>query len=320
LRIGAKEDLDDESRLNIAEREERIASKEAKSRAVVLEMIGDLPDAEATAPENVLFVCKLNPVTDDEDLELIFSRFDPAAKAEIIRDPDTGESLNYAFVEFTNKEQCTEAYFKMNNALVDDRRIRVDFSQSVSKIWNKYTQRARQKSRNSTLEQREKLVFNERPEQFHRPSKTLRVNEESFDKHTGNDNSNYRGKTYFENKRVKATKYDVENRLQNFDQDKCVRIVRERSREIDNSPCSRSSSRSRSRSPSSRRKQKYRNDREHKKSDGNHSRRHKYRHRDRHSRESHKARSRERHRGRNDHDRSERKREGSKDRSKQCRK
>lgn len=26
-------------------------------------------------PENVLFVCKLNPVTREEDLELIFSKF-----------------------------------------------------------------------------------------------------------------------------------------------------------------------------------------------------------------------------------------------------
>jgi peptidyl-prolyl cis-trans isomerase-like 4 len=38
-------------------------------------MLGDLPDADLAPPENVLFVCKLNPVTEDEDLELIFSRF-----------------------------------------------------------------------------------------------------------------------------------------------------------------------------------------------------------------------------------------------------
>jgi len=88
-------------------------------------------------------VCKLNPVTEDEDLELIFSRFDPNAQAEIIRDPDTGQSLQYAFIEFTTPEQCNEAYFKMNNTLIDDRRIKVDFSQSVAKIWNKYSQRRR---------------------------------------------------------------------------------------------------------------------------------------------------------------------------------
>lgn len=59
----------------------------------------DLPDAEIKPPENVLFVCKLNPITTDEDLEIIFSRFGNA-KAEIVRDPTTGDSLNYAFVEF----------------------------------------------------------------------------------------------------------------------------------------------------------------------------------------------------------------------------
>ena len=35
---------------------------EAHNRAVVLEMIGDLPEAEAAPPSNMVFVCKLNPV------------------------------------------------------------------------------------------------------------------------------------------------------------------------------------------------------------------------------------------------------------------
>lgn len=124
--------------------EEELLHREDKSRAVVLEMLGDLPSAEIQAPENVLFVCKLNPVTEDEDLELIFSRFDEKVKAEIIRDPETGNSLQFAFVEFSAKKQAVEAYFKMNNTLVDDRRIKVDFSQSVSKVWDKYNQRMRQ--------------------------------------------------------------------------------------------------------------------------------------------------------------------------------
>jgi hypothetical protein len=48
--------------------------KEARARATILEMVGDLPDADIAPPENVLFVCKLNPVTTDDDLEIIFSR------------------------------------------------------------------------------------------------------------------------------------------------------------------------------------------------------------------------------------------------------
>lgn len=108
--------------------------KEAAARSLTLEMVGDLPFADVKPPENILFVCKLNPVTRDEDLELIFSRFGPIVSCEIIRDKKTGESLCYAFVEFEDKDNCEEAYFKMDNVLIDDRRIHVDFSQSVSKL------------------------------------------------------------------------------------------------------------------------------------------------------------------------------------------
>ncbi|CAB4056035.1 PPIL4 [Lepeophtheirus salmonis] len=96
-------------------------------------MIGDLPDADCAPPENVLFVCKLNPVTTDEDLEIIFARFGKVVTCEVIRDRKTGDSLQYAFIEFDSHEACEKAYFKMDNVLIDDRRIHVDFSQSVSK-------------------------------------------------------------------------------------------------------------------------------------------------------------------------------------------
>ena len=57
------------------ELERREREQEAAARAITLEMMGDLPFAEIKPPENVVFVCKLNPVTRDEDLEIIFSRF-----------------------------------------------------------------------------------------------------------------------------------------------------------------------------------------------------------------------------------------------------
>ena len=53
---------------------------------------------------------------------------------EIIRDQKTGNSLQYGFIEFDNPKSCENAYFKMDNVLIDDRRIHVDFSQSVSKV------------------------------------------------------------------------------------------------------------------------------------------------------------------------------------------
>lgn len=120
------------------ELEEVIRAKEAHTNAAVLESIGDIPDADIKPPDNVLFVCKLNPVTQDEDLYTIFSRFGNVTSADIIRDYKTGDSLCYAFIEFETKEACERAYYKMDNTLIDDRRIHVDFSQSVAKLWSQY--------------------------------------------------------------------------------------------------------------------------------------------------------------------------------------
>ncbi|EOA37532.1 hypothetical protein CARUB_v10011748mg [Capsella rubella] len=133
--------------LGAQELEEIIREKAAHSSAVVLESIGDIPEAEVKPPDNVLFVCKLNPVTEDEDLHTIFSRFGTVVSADIIRDFKTGDSLCYAFIEFENKESCEQAYYKMDNALIDDRRIHVDFSQSVSKLWSQFRQKDSQKGK-----------------------------------------------------------------------------------------------------------------------------------------------------------------------------
>lgn len=130
--IADDEELDgevDEAGLEKLRRE-----REARAQALTLEMVGDLPFAEVKPPENVLFVCKLNPVTHDEDLELIFSRFGKILSCEVIRDKRTGDSLQYAFIEFENQKDCEQAYFKMQGVLIDDHRIHVDFSQSVSKL------------------------------------------------------------------------------------------------------------------------------------------------------------------------------------------
>lgn len=128
--LHADDTVDDE------ELERRRRNREAKAQALTLEMMGDLPFAEVKPPENVLFVCKLNPVTTDEDLELIFGRFGKILSCEIIRDQKTADSLQYAFIEYQDKSSCEAAYFKMQGVLIDDRRIHVDFSQSVSKLSN----------------------------------------------------------------------------------------------------------------------------------------------------------------------------------------
>lgn len=102
----------------------------------MLEIVGDIPHADTKPPRNVLFVCKLNQITSEQDLKLIFSQCGEIASCDIIRDRKTGESLQYGFVGFNSVTACEKAYFKMNNSIIDDRRIKVDFSQSVARLWN----------------------------------------------------------------------------------------------------------------------------------------------------------------------------------------
>lgn len=137
-RVGLYDDLDKDEGKTDEEIRAEMEEKEAQEKAILLEMMGDLPSADAKPPENVLFVCKLNPITEDEDLERIFSRFGNLKSVKIVRDPKSGQSLQYAFIEYENKDDCEQAYLKMDNVLLDDRRIHVDFSQSVHKYNDKY--------------------------------------------------------------------------------------------------------------------------------------------------------------------------------------
>jgi peptidyl-prolyl cis-trans isomerase-like 4 len=116
---------------NEEEIEAEVETQKAKNRKILLEMIGDRPDADAKAPDEFLFVCKLNPITNEEDLETIFSRFGEVIACDIIRDKKTGDSLNYAFIGFSEKKSAEEAYLKMNNALIDDRCVLISLVCSV---------------------------------------------------------------------------------------------------------------------------------------------------------------------------------------------
>ena len=122
------------------------ADQIARSKAKILRDLGDIPDEDFVPEENVLFVCKLNSVTTDEDLELIFSRFGDVRSCEIMRDKVTGDSLQYAFIEYATRQQCEKAYLKMNNVTIDDRRIKVDFSQSAGKKWRRGDRRRARRS------------------------------------------------------------------------------------------------------------------------------------------------------------------------------
>ena len=135
----------------------------AESRAIELEILGDLTSADAKPQENVLFVCKLNPITKSEDLKIIFSRFGEVVDSDVKRDPETQESLQYAFVSFATKEQCEEAYKKMQNVVIDGRRVIVDFSQSEGKRMNQVARFQSQKSNLNQQQMRPREITNQIP-------------------------------------------------------------------------------------------------------------------------------------------------------------
>lgn len=124
---------EDENSEKAKEKKEKVLEAQERTNAYMLEMTQDLPYAEFKPEENILFVCKLNPATEDNDLALVFSRFGKVLSAEIIRDRVTGDSLCFGFVEFERVQDAREAYVKMDGVLLDDRRIKVDFSQSAGK-------------------------------------------------------------------------------------------------------------------------------------------------------------------------------------------
>lgn len=95
----------------------------------------------------------MNPVTQSDDLEIIFSRFGKVETCEVIRDWKTGDSLQYAFVEFETEDACLTAYSRMDGVLIDERRIKVDFSNSVAKLWNSHNRKKLQEKAQEIIEQ-----------------------------------------------------------------------------------------------------------------------------------------------------------------------
>ncbi|MBA0773825.1 hypothetical protein Gotri_009078, partial [Gossypium trilobum] len=134
-----------DEQLGASELEEVLRAKDAHSRAVVLESIGDIPDAEIKPPENVLFVCKLNPVT-EVSAYFVFSVGNMCVYVYSL--------ICFTYFDFdwrslserTDKDKLAEN-MRMDNALIDDRRIHVDFSQSVAKLWSQYRRKDQQKGK-----------------------------------------------------------------------------------------------------------------------------------------------------------------------------
>lgn len=96
--------------------------------ALALELLGDLDHYEVKPSPETLFVARLNPITTENSLEVIFSRFGSVRKAQIRQGPKS----RYAFVEFSAKSSAELAYTRLHdNCTIDGHEVLVDFSQST---------------------------------------------------------------------------------------------------------------------------------------------------------------------------------------------
>ena len=202
---------------------EKLREQESKNKAVMLELMEDLPNSNVKPPKNVLFVCRLNPITQAKDLENIFGQFGEIKDCKIVRDKKTKQSLKYGFIEFAKIEDCENAYLKMDGALIDDYRIKVDFSQSVKKIGidenEKYIKNDKniKKDKDNNKDERE-MIFESKNRYNKFKDKEL---------HIMNDEIHYKFEnSWFRNNRKNA-QYVFENDKESNDKKENKKIIKE---------------------------------------------------------------------------------------------
>ena len=110
---------------------EEMEQIKARQNAQILEMLGDIPDIDAKPPDTALFICKLNPRTNEDGLNIVFSRFGHVERIDLIRDKKTNESLCYGFIDYSKASEAENAYIHMQRAIIDGRHVLVDFCQSL---------------------------------------------------------------------------------------------------------------------------------------------------------------------------------------------
>ncbi|KAK1750708.1 hypothetical protein QBC47DRAFT_352796 [Echria macrotheca] len=82
-----------------------------------------------TETNKSLFVRSLPPSATADSLTEFFSQHYPVKHATVVLDPKTKTSRGYGFVSFADPEDALEAKEKLNNFLLDGRRLRLDIAQ-----------------------------------------------------------------------------------------------------------------------------------------------------------------------------------------------
>ncbi len=131
---------EDGANLEIPEtkRNDREGTKETRTDTQLPSRLGDLHDFETEPPQNEIIAYHLNPDTSGDGLKTIFDQFGEILSCDVIHDSRAGTSLEYAFIEFEQEEDCEAAILKMENVVIDGCQIHVDFSRSAAKEWFKY--------------------------------------------------------------------------------------------------------------------------------------------------------------------------------------
>lgn len=79
-----------------------------------------------------LFVSRLNPLTTEEKLHQVFSKYGDIQRLRLVRDIVTGFSKGYAFIEYKEERSVVRARRDANKLVVDQHEVFVDFEQGRS--------------------------------------------------------------------------------------------------------------------------------------------------------------------------------------------
>ena len=72
-----------------------------------------------------LFVEDIPPTIDDADLEAVFAEHGAVAKVEISRDPETGESRGFGYVEMETDEEAEGAIGGLHDQEIEGLKLQV---------------------------------------------------------------------------------------------------------------------------------------------------------------------------------------------------
>lgn len=83
---------------------------------------------DAATGQHCLFVGNLSPDVTDEQLAAAFAQFGSVTSAKCAKDPATGKTQGFAFVNFKEKPDAESAMESMNGQVLNNRALRVDWA------------------------------------------------------------------------------------------------------------------------------------------------------------------------------------------------